>query len=357
MRNEVRKVIQFGQYRFPDEPIAQSMQVETRVNSESLMMGGAIDLDGFCQNKYDPFSVDVSLYEDFSRFKNPQKLHQYITWLKRQITKKRRLWAVDYDGRLMWAWARVASWNIDVDKSNPVRLTEINFSFIVFTGVWNKADPHNTFIQTEIDCLCEPWNTLCGIGCVRTGCEKTGCDESSNCNTCGDNCADCCSGAYEQKPYCELINRYNFSDLCNNDYRIWYSCGEGQRVWGDLATKGECFDVEGDGTITLCSETDIDTTRIVIRGEGEWTNPRILINNIYGFFGWEDAPRIFPEGWEANSMTGSIRDLSDGCCTSTTDVINLTGPILKFKPGYNNILYRGAGAGAQLCIKHESLTI
>lgn len=166
---QTRKIIQFGEYVFPSEPVSLSMPVVPIIQEQPIVgQSGSYDLMGFCDNQYEAFDVSGIFQENLARFGKPCNRNVFWKWLKQQFGKKDKLWAIDTDGTLMWAWARVSTQNFDTQRTPTGKIFDLDLSFRVFSGVWTIANTDNVFFvndRTNTGCPVNPWNKM--IACKK----------------------------------------------------------------------------------------------------------------------------------------------------------------------------------------------
>ena len=201
----------------------------------------------------------------------------YINFVKEQLSKHGRLWAVQED-TLLWAYATLANYREEsgIYRNHYV----VDVSFTLYEGVWHKADWLRTFIVPYDDCT------------------YTECFSIPEYDPCQDNCCSCnremvepcscdCDCVGERDALC--FNKDLIPGLydCDTGYRIIYSCTAANKYFGDFLDNnhlGQKFCSAPDGCDNgsangiFISRSDIPTNGIRIRMHGEFHNPVVTIN-------------------------------------------------------------------------------
>ena len=203
--------------------------------------------------------------------------HQYTDFIKQELAKHGRLWAIQ-DDTLLWARATMSNYREDVNGWKDRFIVDVNFT--LYEGVWHKADMLRTFIVpydycTFSDCFTIPEYNPCKENCCSCNTEM-----NEPC-TCECDCVD------ERDALC--FNKGLVREMydCVPAYRIIYSCTAANKYFGDFlddnhlgqkfcSAPGVCDDGTAGGI--FISRTDIPTSTIRIRMHGEFHNPIITIN-------------------------------------------------------------------------------
>lgn len=208
---------------------------------------------------------------------------RYARFIKRQLAKSGKLWAVQNGGEVIWANARVLSVNesVALPGTNTIKLA---VTFELIDGYWVYAWETRTFLA--------PYCVSRFIDFDDQYCWEY---EGGRCDITGtvDRCLPCYKIETEvntdadYKPLCSWtkaeITEY-LGSKCPKQFHIRYDC--------DLEADYFCYDAAfGDKyklsnrqavnstTINYCSRTDLPTNVIQIRLRGSFTNPTITVND------------------------------------------------------------------------------
>lgn len=228
------------------------------------------------------FSATVAI--SFKKIDCENKL-QYARYIKRQLAKSGRLWAVQNGNEIIYANARVTSINENVDNVVATDVLNLSINFELIDGYWIIPSTTRTFLcdycppkfQDFDPYYCYDVNDLVGK------CDETG---TSRCFPCLANLykpveVERCDG----KALCYYTKKELFEMLgasCPNQYFITYSC--------ELERAKFCFDASWGAKfrlypndpnnynvtrISFCSKTDLPTEFVRIRLSGTWNNPNM----------------------------------------------------------------------------------
>lgn len=219
---------------------------------------------------------------------------RYARFIKRQLAKSGKLWAVHNGGEIIWANARVVSVNesVAVPGDNTVRMA---VTFELIDGYWVLAWKTRTFIAP-----------YCVSRFINFDDQYCWSYEDAKCDITGqDRCLPCFKYEPElntdadYKPLCSY-SRSELSDMlagrCPQQFHIRYDC--------DLEKQWFCYDASWGNkyrmtnknrynttTIDFCSMTDLPTNLIQIRLRGNYTDPTIRVNDDE-----VTVKGVFPEG-------------------------------------------------------------
>lgn len=286
----------------------------------------------------------------------------YKQFVIKEVTTAGKLWAVE-NNTLIWAYAKITSMSEDLDvRKNEYR---IEADFLIYEGVWHKADKLKTFLVPYdvcdfMDCLrykeVDPCARLSPTGDCCTSCMN------SRSSVRNEDCTCCCDNLTMDMALCFHDDLQVFYKGCTPSYQIVYNCRKGNEFFGDkylgtkICTKDTCSNVIAG---TLYSDTEIPTNGYEIVIDGETQDPQITINgnkniikghheilfiNSNGDIYEEDAHHrartpLTPEHW---------------VIPTNEDVFGW-----EIKQGYNNVVVdRGSCCGrACVYIQVDSLTI
>lgn len=207
---------------------------------------------------------------------------RYARFIKRQLAKSGKLWAVQNGGEIIWANARVLSINESVALigDNSIKLSVI---FELIDGYWVYAWKTRTFLA--------PYCVSRFINFDDQYCWEY---EEERCDITGqDRCLPCYTIDPEMnvdadyKPLCSWT-RTEITDAlgsrCPQQFHIKYSCDLEKDYfcydagWGDKYKLNSKSPVN-ETVISYCSLTDLPTNIIQIRLRGTFVNPTITIND------------------------------------------------------------------------------
>lgn len=202
----------------------------------------------------------------------------YKQFAIKEITTPGKLWAIE-NNTLIWAYARITSISEDLDVNKDEYRIEADF--LLWEGVWHKADKLKTFLIPYnvcdfMDCLnykeinpCEnvPLSGDCCTACIN----KVKAREES--------CECCCDSLTQDMALCYHDDLQIFYGSCTPSYQIAYSCQKAYDFFGEigtkLCTKDSCSNLIAG---TVYSDTEIPTSGYTIVIDGEVHNAQIRIN-------------------------------------------------------------------------------
>lgn len=199
------------------------------------------------------------------------------------LNKPGRLWAVEGD-EILWAWAVVEDMEEITDSDlNYIQLT---LNFLIWEGVWHKADPMKTFFYPYR--LCD-FNACNDYQTVRSRCNPGGAEGCIECNGACDSPATGCNRCHCncEEPYLTLCGDRQeavrgLHSACSPEYRISYDCKLANRIWRAEELLGQKF-CKSDWcdsmlTVRFYSDTIQDTTGVSFTIKGYVKNPYLALN-------------------------------------------------------------------------------
>lgn len=232
---------------------------------------------------------------DYAAFKRPQQFAQrqalsatlkldlrkincelrdtYRDYIYMELSKPARLWAVQ-GGQLVWAWAFVDDFSeVYTYERN---MFNIDVNFVIFEGVWHKADTRKTFLKPFDVCNFLESHYI----------EQ---DECPHCCVCDDShkepcpaCAADCDFLMDEYALCSNLDKIpKMYGECMDGYQIIYSCMAGEKLFGDkslgqkMCQKESCYSIIAGQFV---SDTVLETDDVTITLIGAALNPYITIN-------------------------------------------------------------------------------
>ena len=275
----------------------------------------------------DESSVSITLWLKEKKLPCEQRPF-YRSFVIEQLSKHGKLWAVQ-DNTLVWAYATVTNYSEMVEHYNGK--VGIDIDFMLYEGVWHKADKQKTFIHpydlcTYLDCYdykqYQPCDILVPLDCCGTsggsaivgeaivGEAVIGGGGSSHpiCLTRQPEpehskyCCECdCDKVTEDMALCyhldELQDVYKYcSDF---GFKVVYDCDAAERFFNILGQE-LCTDACHNGVLAgkIYSETDIPTSGVTVTLVGKMHNPYVEING--------------NGNWIAGDYDGRLRIQSNG---------------------------------------------
>lgn len=311
------------------------------------------------------FEAEITL--DFSILGCEGDYVRYLRFIKRELARPGKLWAVQGGTEIIWTNARVLSINEDIDPTSLDTL-HLNIRFELMDGFWNLASATRTFIASYAVCEFVDYDGNYGYYLQ---------EEAGRCNANGNNCMPCNKPVEDNfypndtafKPLCqfskaELIKM--FSKACPEAYFLKYDA--------ELEAKNFCYDVawgekkrlsntglnySNSTTFDYYSRSDIPTESVKVTLVGSYENPTITINGrsvtLKGTF--EDQVITIGEG--ANIYVSD--DLKNPCANpvSIIDQAEFSGvPYFTINPGKNTVTVSGNeyGKNSAVYIKSSDIT-
>lgn len=227
---------------------------------------------------------------------------RYARFIKRELAKSGKLWAVQNATELLWTNARVTDIIEEVDDPGTKDMFRFSVTFELIDGYWRLAKRTRTFLCEycpnrfeDFDTqycndlydyygLCDSDGRVCGLPCnysIDTKGDYEGCKWKPLCffPLYNDRITKDENGMPLYVP--SLYNMFGVN--CSNQYYIRYDCdlekswfchdGWWGRKWR-LDTKAEINTTP----ITFCSRTDLPTDKVRVRLVGKFINPSVTIN-------------------------------------------------------------------------------
>ena len=224
---------------------------------------------------------DATLSFDFKKIACGDK-PRYARFIKRQLARSGKLWAVQNGGEIIWANARVLSVNESIASVGEDKIT-LSVTFELIDGYWVYAWKTRTFLAQ-----------YCPSRFINFDNEYCWSYEDARCDITGkDRCLPCFTVEpevpvdAEYKPLCSW-SRTEITNLlgarCPQQFHIRYDCGLEKNFfcydagWGDKY-RLKNRDAVNETTISFCSMTDLPSTAVQIRLRGVFVNPTITVNN------------------------------------------------------------------------------
>lgn len=257
-------------------------------------------------------TVSMTLIFDLKMI-NCEERPLYIDFIREQLARHGKLWAVQ-NNTLLWAYATMTNYREDTNLFKDRYIVDVNF--VLYEGVWHKADWLRTFLVpydycTFTECFAFPTYDPC----------------TSNCCNCVQNALTPCNCECDcvKKEDALCYNKDIIPSLydCDTGYRVIYSCTAAEKYFGDFlddahlgqklcSSPTDCpgWNDSGLASGQFISRTDIPTENIRIRLHGEFKNLRIVINDNENVFKGElsGVVDIRPNGEVYNYELGCVCD-------------------------------------------------
>ena len=287
-----KRLLQFNDLPFimgdiTEQSYSSSFKGETQSYTNAAHGGFFPTFGEFGKLETSEFTASVEI--SFKDISCEDKLH-YARFVKRQLAKSGRLWAVQGGNEIIYTNARVTSITEEVDTVSETDVLGMSITFELIDGYWVIAHTTRTFLCDYCAARFKDYDPYyCWDVTELTGqCDNTG---TSRCFPCLESLFKPIDvKTCDPKPLCnykatEVMAM--FGSRCPNQYYIQYSC--------DLENDYFCFDVpfgrkfrlyanNPNGTnvtrINFCSRTDLPTDMLKIRLTSEWTNGRIVVRQL-----------------------------------------------------------------------------
>lgn len=209
----------------------------------------------------------------------------YRRYVVGELMKPGVLWAVQ-NNELIWTFAYVSNYNEQPTTESDT--LEIDIDFVLYQGIWHKADKQKTFLLPYDVCLfmeCKGYKDIQPCKDVRIGDCCTSCLDRRTDKLLEEGCECCCCDEItKDMALCyytdELQSFYNECDPTG--YQVVYDCQKGEKFFGDKYLGQKiCNDVSCNESViagTFYADTDIPTTGISLIITGTMHNPWITIN-------------------------------------------------------------------------------
>lgn len=226
----------------------------------------------------------------------------YRDFAVEQLSVPGKLWAVQ-DNQLIWAYAVVTNYNESTVRM--INTVQFEADFLLYEGVWHKANPHTTFLQ--------PYDVCTYLDCFDFQSQKS-CDCCKTCSDVGDidikeeEC--CCDCVTKDMALCHYLDDLQkVYDQCSGEgFRVIENCVKGNELFADeLPGQRMCSVCNGVIAGQLYSNTSIPTEGVTISLHGKMHDPSIEINGNRNWFkgDYDGVLTVYPNG----DMV-----YSDGCC-------------------------------------------
>lgn len=311
----------------------------------------------------------------------------FFKFIKRQLAKSGKLWAVQNGTDIIWANARVLSVNEVLGFKSETDMLRLSVTFELIDGYWVMASKTRTFLceycpgnfQMFDPYYCWDINDLAGS-----------CTDQNN-----GFCHPCPEKLYEPpvqikckaQPLCyypAIYPKHNeqrdihipslvdiFSDICPNNYFLNYDCeAEKERfcfdaTWG-IKHRLHSNKVNNKTTIHFCSRTDLPTEMVRVRLLGEFSNPRVTINgdsvqigsaatssyNSNGILTIGYGPAVYSNEW------GNMRDPDAKKQEINTSLITRSNtPMFMVMPGDNTVTVENNNKGVDSYVYIQPIEI
>lgn len=293
------------------------------------------------------FEAEVTI--DFSDLGCEQDYVRYLRFIKRELARSGKLWAVQGGSEIVWANARVLSINEAIAPGDTDTL-HLTIQFELIDGFWILASPTRTCVSR----YCAP-NF---VDFDENYCYSLQ-DLTGACNSGGNQCLPCnkiATDPYPNEIPCDPLCKFSKDDLiqmfsreCPGSYAFKYDCEMEKAnfcydaAWGEkkrLNKTGMYY--SNSTTFDFCSRTDIPTEMVRITLVGSFENPTVTINGrsvtINGSF--DNQAITIGEGLEIY-LSNDIKDPY----STTSSLINqatFSGvPYFTMNPGLNRITVTG----------------
>ena len=274
---------------------------------------------------------------------------RYLRFIKRELARSGKLWAVQGGSEIIWANARVLSINEYISPGDTDVL-HLTVQFELIDGFWVLASTTRTCIS--------PFCAKDFVDFDENYCYSLQ-DMTGSCSAGGNNCLPC--NKIAQDPYpseipCEPLCKYSKKDLikmfskeCPNNYAIRYDCEMEKAsfcydaAWGEKNRLNKTgMNYSNSTTWQFCSRTDIPTELVRITLVGNFENPTITINGrsvvLKGSF--TNQAITIGEGLEIY-LSSDIKN-PYAATTSIIDQATFSGvPYFTMNPGLNTITVSG----------------
>lgn len=301
-------------------------------------------------------SVSMTIYLHMKKLTDDLRRF-YRDFAMEQLSMPGKLWAVQ-DNTLVWAYAFVQ--NISETTSRVSNQLELDLDFVLYEGVWHKADKQMTFLKeydvnTYLD-ECYSYQTY------------SPCEESSTTVTASSDSGDCCTTCltcntvYKEEALCyydDVLQTVYGRNCGGFGYRILYDCVKGLEFFGKpyLGTK---FSVRGSCSSTVAgviySDTTRPTTGVTITLVGVMHNPYVEINGNGNWIkgDYNGVLTINPNGDVYYSQGGCTAELLDPSVWQIPTGMEYGWTV---KPRNNRLVADFGASGGSIYVQVDALTI
>lgn len=277
----VRKYIQFGDLVIDNFSMLKSADLSggfKTISHSYTFRHGSYSPQKNRNHLADEQKLSMTLEIDTRKFSREQRIY-FMDFLHHTISRPNRLWAIEGE-QILWAHSKVT------DFSKPYQLKKnfvaIDLDFLIYEGVWHKADPRKVFLKPYdlcnfADCLDFRDDQECLDCCV-------GCIVPHHTNACAK-CTCDCDYLTKEDSLCELRKSIanDFYKQCGDTFQLFYNCEAGKRLWGEekmlghkICKKEACHSIIAG---RFYSGTILETDQVTVTLKGSFKNPRIKIND------------------------------------------------------------------------------
>lgn len=243
--------------------------------------------------------LEISMTVTFVVDKLPCEYRPYYRqYILEELTKVGKLWAVQ-NNELVWADAAITGYAEDTSSRHGTITVDIDF--LVYGGVWHKADKQRTFLVPFDVCLfmeCKGYRTL--NPCSSDDCCQSCLDKHFE-ESLMDECCCCCDELTRDMQLCQHLDELQyFYAGCDSPYQIVYDCTKAEQFADKYLGQKICTNDSCSHQIVgrIYSETDIPTNGVTVIIDGNMHNPSIDINGNKNILNgdYEGVLKIYPNG-------------------------------------------------------------
>lgn len=341
--------------------------------------------------KLEASTFEATFSLDFRKIPCEEKV-RYARFVKRELAKSGKLWAVQNAVELIWANARVISIIESISDPNARDIFTLKVQFEIIDGYWTMAKRTRTFLcdycatrfeDFDAD-FCEDAYDYYGV------CDTTG---KSSCLPCDINLTSAPKyEGCEWKPLCyfPLYTQRNTRDAngnaiiippiydffgvnCANQKYIRYDCELEKQWFCYYAPWGRKFSLDSSKPTNktifdFCGRTDLPTEMVRIRLQGQFVNPTVKINgdeirvgttdnpvNINGIMTAGFGPEVYASLDDKDPLKGV--DFEQGIGVLTNNTYRSNTPMFQIMPGTNHIEVTGNVFGSDAYLYVEPIDI
>lgn len=296
---------------------------------------------------------------------------RYSAFIKRQLAQPAKLWAVQNGTQLIWTRARAVTVGEVVDTQTLTDYVIFDVTFELIDGYWVIAKRTRTFLCEY--CPSRFVDFMPGY-CVTEEELDGNCDETGT-----SKCFPCLGKLLKPPVYVgcqgEALCKYSaeqlaqmFSAPCPNSYFINYSCElEAQRFCKDATygTKHSLSAGQQDNTTTImhCCRSDLPTSFVRVRLNGDFVNPSVTINGdtvqIGSMLNTKNLTGFTTIGFNESQIYNSLsnQDADDDIMDLLSASSRTNTPMFELKPGTNEIIVTGNVYNKSAYVYIESVDI
>lgn len=293
------------------------------------------------------FEAEVTI--DFADLGCESDYVRYLRFIKRELARSGKLWAVQGGSEIIWANARVISVNETITPGDT-DILHLNIRFELIDGFWILASTTRTCVAS----FCTP-NF---VDFDENYCYSLQ-DLTGSCAANGNNCLPCnkiATDPYPNEIPCQPLCKFSkdqltkmFSRECPGSYVFRYDCEMEKAsfcydvAWGEKKRLNKTgMNYSNSTTFDFCSRTDIPTELVRVTLVGSFENPTVTINGrsvtVKGSF--NNQAITIGEGLEVY-LSNNIKN-PYAATTSLIDQTVFSGvPYFSMNPGLNTITVTG----------------